>query len=250
LNQSYPNWELLIVNDGSTDKTEQIILSFSDERIKYFKQDNKGVSTARNAGLLEMKGKFFCFLDADDILPVESIEARIKYMTEHTETDMLDGMVLVKDGTLSKILREYRPVYSGQVADRYIRLSEKVFFGPNVFFKKKEPLFFFKEDMTHTEDLMFYTENAWNNQLHYASLTVPVYIYRKTNEGAMANLKAIESGYKKFYTYARRLPGIRAGQLFFLRCRITRIMFLSYLSHKRLGDAFRMSWYLFGVDNA
>jgi teichuronic acid biosynthesis glycosyltransferase TuaG len=69
LDQTYGNWELLIVNDGSTDDSLHVVQKFNDERIFIFHQANRGVSAARNAGLANMRGEFFCFLDADDILP-------------------------------------------------------------------------------------------------------------------------------------------------------------------------------------
>ncbi|MEJ8598867.1 glycosyltransferase family 2 protein [Riemerella anatipestifer] len=60
--QSYKNWELLIVNDGSTDETEYVLEAYLDnEKIKYFKQSNLGVSFARNFGISQAKGEFICF---------------------------------------------------------------------------------------------------------------------------------------------------------------------------------------------
>ena len=76
INQSFQNWELLIINDGSTDDSEHKINEYSDKRIKYFQQINQGVSSARNQGLRHMNGGYFCFLDADDYLPSGSIESR------------------------------------------------------------------------------------------------------------------------------------------------------------------------------
>src|SRR3954465_7326609 len=73
MSQSYENWELLVVDDGSDDKTAEIITSFTDHRIRYFRQVNKGVSAARNLALTQLRGDYFCFFDSDDILPRKSL---------------------------------------------------------------------------------------------------------------------------------------------------------------------------------
>lgn len=66
--QTYSNWELIVVDDGSTDSTQQLISKFSknDNRIRYIYQENAERSAARNNGILHAKGEFVCFLDSDD----------------------------------------------------------------------------------------------------------------------------------------------------------------------------------------
>src|SRR5690606_28111374 len=68
LNQTFENFELLLINDGSTDKSGQICDDYSqkDERIKVFHKKNGGVSSARNFGIRNSSGKLLCFIDADD----------------------------------------------------------------------------------------------------------------------------------------------------------------------------------------
>jgi glycosyltransferase involved in cell wall biosynthesis len=67
LNQSFEDFELIIVNDGSTDGTEGIIESVKDKRIRYFSQKNMGVAAARNLGLEKAQGKWISFCDSDDV---------------------------------------------------------------------------------------------------------------------------------------------------------------------------------------
>lgn len=66
LSQTYCDFELIIVDDGSKDQTREMIFRYNDKRIKYIYQNNAGVSAARNKGILESKGEFLCFLDSDD----------------------------------------------------------------------------------------------------------------------------------------------------------------------------------------
>lgn len=66
LNQSFTDYEILIINDGSTDSSHEKVLQFKDSRIRYFSKENGGVSTARNYGIKEATSDFITFIDADD----------------------------------------------------------------------------------------------------------------------------------------------------------------------------------------
>ncbi|HRG18620.1 MAG TPA: glycosyltransferase [Flavobacterium lutivivi] len=66
LNQTFPGFEVIVINDGSTDESENKILEIKDDRINYFTKKNEGVAITRNFGILKATGSFICFLDADD----------------------------------------------------------------------------------------------------------------------------------------------------------------------------------------
>lgn len=87
LSQICPGLELILVNDGSTDQSEEIINGYiSDNRVVYLKQENKGVSVARNFGLSRASGEYIIFVDADDYLVSNSLDKRI---TQAEKTDLL-----------------------------------------------------------------------------------------------------------------------------------------------------------------
>lgn len=77
LAQSYENIEVIVVNDGSTDETEEIALSYGS-RIRYFSKENGGVSTALNVGIANMTGEYFQFLPHDDLLHPDKIKIQIE----------------------------------------------------------------------------------------------------------------------------------------------------------------------------
>lgn len=79
ISQSYKNWELLIIDDGSTDNTKRVIEKYVelDNRIKYIYQQNKGCSAAKNLGYNLAKGKFIQYLDADDLLNSVKLEEQV-----------------------------------------------------------------------------------------------------------------------------------------------------------------------------
>lgn len=72
--QTYNNYEVVIINDGSTDNSQEIVQSFHDKRIKLFTTQNHGVSVARNFGIKQSSGDFIVFLDADDFLEKTFLE--------------------------------------------------------------------------------------------------------------------------------------------------------------------------------
>ncbi len=79
--QTYINWELLIIDDGSTDNTKNILKPYlEDKRIKYFFKKNGGVSSARNLGIKKAKGKYIAFLDSDDEFTKKRLEIQLREM--------------------------------------------------------------------------------------------------------------------------------------------------------------------------
>ena len=82
LNQTHTNWELLIVDDCSSDETDKVVEAFlSDKRIRYLKNSrNMGAAESRNFALREAKGKWIAFLDSDDLWETQKLERQIEFM--------------------------------------------------------------------------------------------------------------------------------------------------------------------------
>lgn len=84
LDQTYTNWELLIVDDCSTDNTDVVVSSFKDDRIQYFhNKKNSGAALTRNKALREARGEWIAFLDSDDLWSPEKLEHQLKFMKEN-----------------------------------------------------------------------------------------------------------------------------------------------------------------------
>ena len=91
LNQTYTEWECILVDDGSTDDTPAVAKAYfeKDTRFRYFLKKNEGVSCARNFGIEKAQGDFIIFLDADDILADFSLLKRLEYFNQYPEQDGL-----------------------------------------------------------------------------------------------------------------------------------------------------------------
>jgi len=77
ISQSYSAWELIIINDGSKDNTEKIIIAAQHPQIRYISKPNSGVSDTRNMGIIQAKGDYIAFLDADDFWHPDNLEKKI-----------------------------------------------------------------------------------------------------------------------------------------------------------------------------
>lgn len=89
--QSYPHWECIVVDDGSTDNTRNIVAEFvkADERFKYIFQKNKGLPGARNTGIKEACGKYIQFLDADDMIEANKLADHVSFLIKHPDVDIV-----------------------------------------------------------------------------------------------------------------------------------------------------------------
>ena len=112
--QTYPNWELLIVNDGSKDHTGEVIdqIAALDERIKALHQENGGEIAARRTGALHASGEWVMFIDADDLLPDTAVSSLMKY--QKTGAEVIVGTMHIQN---------FKP--SGEKFEDYIYQNRK-----------------------------------------------------------------------------------------------------------------------------
>lgn len=233
VNQTYPHWELLIINDGSKDRSEEIIRSFDDQRIRYFYQANQGVSAARNLGLEKMSGSFFCFLDADDVFPVDSLEARLEVFRTHGDVDFVDGTVHIFDASLRTLLNTWKPSADGNPLRSLVRLDGRCFFGATWMIRiRPGTLYQMDRALSHGEDLLFYISIAQRGKYSYTSSVI---LNNRRNPGsAMSNLEGLARGYSLLTEKVKVMPAVAARDKLVLRFKTRKIMFLSFLSRRKV----------------
>lgn len=234
LAQTYPCWELLIVDDGSTDETAAVVCSYKDPRIKLIRQPNCGVSVARNRCLEIAQGEFITFLDADDGLPPRSLESRVKLLQSDQNVDVVDGVFIVCDYDLKKCLVKRYPGRVGPLLPRLLRLDGQVFRNACLMFRRSLLKHVrFHPGMAHAEDLLFLISLAAVNRPIYAPTSEPTYLYRTGNNSAMSNLHGIELGYFQLLQQLKCISQLRWWHRLPTHLRIARILLASWLRRRR-----------------
>ncbi len=131
LAQTYADWELIIVNDGSTDKSATLAARFTDPRIVLIHETNSGESVARNTALRHMRGEFVAFLDADDLYHPHHLEATVGYLQAHPDVDAVytDGYHIDSyNNHLQTLASRRRGPFEGNIFEQVVRASDV--FGP------------------------------------------------------------------------------------------------------------------------
>ncbi len=239
LAQTWEQWELVIINDGSTDRTAAVVARYTDPRIRLVHQPNAGVSAARNHGLDLANGAYVAFLDADDELPARSLEARADRLRTTPACSFVDGVVLAMDGTNRHFRTIHQPTYHGLAFPKLMALSPEVFCGQTWMLRKSViGAHRFPVHMRHAEDLAFYLQLARNGL--YSTTPEPVLHYRTGHRSAMSDLDGLDKGYLHLYVLATHLhPPPSASDLDLMWKRIRRVMVRGYAKAGRPWSALR-----------
>lgn len=129
LGQSYPRWELVVVDDGSSDGTAAIVQSYADRRVRYSYQENRGQAAALNRGLELAQGEFVTTLDADDWLDPDSLRDRVACLSDHPELGVAYGDGMYCNAAGETVLRFTEHMPSGVAGDVYDTLIVSPFYG-------------------------------------------------------------------------------------------------------------------------
>lgn len=168
LDQDYANVEVIVVDDGSSDGTGEIIHDRYGEKIRYFFQANQGVSSARNLGLKNAAGEFIVFLDADDRLEKSAISHRVACLREKDDFGWVYGPIVYHDTSGNDITASYEEKYSfahsyarsGEILG-YLLMGELI--HPAAIMMRASlvrKVGFFREDLHQLEDFEFWLRAA------------------------------------------------------------------------------------------
>lgn len=239
LDQHYELTELVVVNDGSSDATEQIVKEFEDDKIKYFFQENKGVSAARNKALENCSGDLVCFLDADDELPPDAINSRVEKFLENPSLGFLEGKVEIFFENMQDLQDVYVPVKYEDTLSELIEITGSCFMGPSWMIRRSEIKHDFNTNITHGEDLLFYIENLNDSNLDFDIIETTVLKYRKNSFSAMNNIAGLERGYRFIYKILEEKSIGTAHSRNLFRKKTASIIFRSYIKSGKYAKAIK-----------
>ncbi len=169
LNQTYNDYEFLIINDGSTDETQQIIDSFSDKRMRIIHlEKNQGRPKVRNFALSEARGEYFAWMDGDDTSPPKRLEIQVDFMDKHQDISICGGYMQCfgESNHLVRVKTQHEAINVG------IILYNSTLHGTN--FMRLEDLhkqgLHYHEDLLRAQDYAFLGEAFLALQLRAANI--------------------------------------------------------------------------------
>lgn len=226
--QTYKNWELLIIDDGSPDRSVEICQQFKDDRIKIIRQGNRGLAGARNTGIRHAQGEYLAFLDGDDLWLPDKLERHVKHLenspavgVSFSPSALIDeagnplGTYLnpkLKEITALSLLRD-NPIGNGSAAVFRREVFEAIKFQDNLHGSSEN--FYFDESLRQAEDIECWIRLVIQTKWQIEGIPEALTLYRQNSGGLTSNLlkqsEALETVIEKTRSYAPELIGQWGG---------------------------------------
>ena len=203
LNQSFIDFEIILVNDGSTDNSEQIVFQFNDNRIHYFYKKNEGVSIARNFGIEQAKSNFICFLDADDFWYEDFLQTMYTYIIKFPTYKVFSSAIEIETPKIIfpaqysiKRNNDFEIVNFFEASEKECVIwTSSAIFHKSVF--KKTGVF--DPNIKISEDTDLWIRVGLNYQILFIWKILARYVYDKQSVSRDTNYIFEESSFAKYY---------------------------------------------------
>ncbi|TCB80460.1 glycosyltransferase family 2 protein [Acinetobacter sp. ANC 4173] len=201
LGQTKSNFEVLIIDDGSIDNTYEVCATYtSEKKFRVIKQENKGVSAARNLGINNAKGDYILFMDADDFISKSAINEIYEHL-EKNNSDIVFFNYYIKNNNEEMLVSNSGEIVKDEIIVNIMKGDVRGFVWNKVFrksFIQKNNLFF-SENLKYCEDEEFLLDSIWlSNKISYLNAHLYYYIQ---HENSFTNQKTNDFFNNKFLPY-------------------------------------------------
>lgn len=231
INQTHKDLEIIVINDGSTDSTLDIIQRIEDPRLRVFSYANKGLPASRNRGITQAKGEFISFLDADDLWTENKLRSELTTLLVNSQADVAHSWTDYIDEQGKFLFKGHSINLTGN-AYPYLLLGNMLDSGSNLFVRREKLLKVgnYDESLPSAHDWDLYLRLA----TQYEFVTVPQrqILYRLSTKSMSTNIERMEkSCLKVIDKYFSQAP----QSLQYLK-KYSLANLYKYLTHKSLGN--------------
>jgi glycosyltransferase involved in cell wall biosynthesis len=193
--QTFTDFEVIVVDDGSSDNIKQWASQIKDPRVQFISQTNQGVSTARNAGILASTGEYIALLDADDLWAPTKLETHVLYLDNNPEVGLVCSWTAMMNAQGEPTGRLFKPVADGNVYSKI--LVKNIIDCPSTVIRRAcfEKVGLFNTNIRYNEDWEMWIRIAAVYQ--FAVIKEPLVYYRQHPNNVSKNWHQMQQGFTR-----------------------------------------------------
>jgi glycosyltransferase involved in cell wall biosynthesis len=185
LEQTFSEYEFIIIDDGSEDDTEKILKSYTDKRIHIISQENRGLAPSLNRGIKEASGALIARIDAGDIATIDRLEQQFNFLEQHPDYVLIGGFLDIITASGKFIYTQKVPTGAKEIYD-FIKKGSNPFLHPSVTYRRSPAIVcgMYNENLAYSEDRDFYKRLVNTGCMENLSYSVGQY---RIAPGAISN---------------------------------------------------------------